>query len=219
MDSTRNRELGAVFRVLLPGLFVLTLAPGSLGAQFAAPNWLEGELALEVEALIGNVWDQRMARRTGMDTSMPLAEVAERLEVFARWVDGLQKHGGELEKELLDGLKRAQESIQRAKGGAEVDLDPVLVFLEDGTLVLQKASKLSTDPPDARGTSARRKPPDRSANRLDWSAFGGDGAKVDGVPYIAPQLSQVAALDPGTGEPVGPLGDQGKADLLPERGR
>jgi hypothetical protein len=117
-----------------------------LGAQQGGASE-DPKLIEEIEALVGNVFDQRMARQFDMGLELPAPEVRARLEVFERWLGATRRGVFPDSTTLPEGLVEAFEKIDRRLRDAgdapsAQDLDAVLLFLEQNTAALQKASGL-----------------------------------------------------------------------------
>ncbi len=109
------------------------------------PRGLEPKQQQEIEALVQNVWDQKMARQMGMALEMPATEVGARLAILASWAEIHRQRGGALPEGFAESLEQHRKLVARVKSGEPGDLGPVLSFLEDGVAAIQKA--LAADPP------------------------------------------------------------------------
>ncbi len=144
----------AVFRlpsvgVLIAGMAFTLLTPTLLfGSE---PVALEKELEEEIRILGSHVWDQSMARRFGQELELPVSEIVARYEIVERWLKVLEQQSVSLPEGFADRLKPVAALVEKSRGGAEVEMDPVLLFLEEEFDGLAKTSGLEIAPPTARG--------------------------------------------------------------------
>ena len=146
MRALLPRQVGPAITLLILLTFVAAAATASTGSVQIDP-----ELEEEIRILGSHVWDQSMARRFGQDLELPTSEAIARFEIVERWLEVLRDQDAELPDGFEGRMKPVSDVVTKSRGGADVDLDPVLLFLEQEFEGLAKASGLEIAPPNARG--------------------------------------------------------------------